>query len=76
MKIRLTYVGWLKLGVKSGSMVDVSEGATVTDVMTQFGIPSHQQRFITPFVDNEEQKRSYALKENDELTLVISVGGG
>jgi len=77
MKIKLSYVGYLKLdGVKSGDLVYVEDGSTVADVMTQFSIPKHQQRFITPFVNDEESKLGQELKDQDELTLVIQVGGG
>jgi hypothetical protein len=76
MKIKLSYVGWLKLPVKTGSVVEIAEGATVSDVMTSFHIPKHQQRHITPFVNDEEQKPSFVLRENDDLMLVIAIGGG
>lgn len=77
MQVKLSYVGYLKLpGVKSGSAVEVAEGATVADVLSQYGVAAEQQRHITPFVNGEERRHAAPLADGDELTLVIQIGGG
>lgn len=78
MKIKLSYTGYLKLvGARNGDIVEVPEGASISDVMTQFGIPAHQQRHLIPFVNGDEQRKlNTSLNDGDELTLVIQIGGG
>jgi len=77
MEIKLSYVGWLKLeGVKSGSTVQVQDGSTIRQVMSRYKIPDNQQKFITPFVNNEERDPGYVLRDQDELSLQFNPGGG
>jgi len=77
MKIQLTYVGYLKFpGVESGSVVDVVDGSTVGDLLTHYGIPPAQQRFLTTFVNDEAAEPSRALEDGDDLAVIIQVGGG
>lgn len=77
MKIKLTYVGWLQFkGVKSGSIIDVDEDSTINDLMARYDIPRQQRRFITPFVNEREEKLGYLLQPDDEVTMVIAIGGG
>ena len=77
MKIRLSYTGYLKLeGVKNGEIIDIPEGFTVSDVMTKYKIPEQQQRFLKVFLNDQEAKLTQELKSNDDLLLIIQVGGG
>lgn len=77
MKLTLSYVGYLKLdGVRNGETVEVPDGSTAIDVMTRFGIPTHHQRHVTVFVNEEERRGHIELEDGDDLTLVIQVGGG
>jgi len=77
MKIQLTYVGYLKFpGVESGGSVDIDAGSTIGDLLTRYGIPSAQQRFLTTFVNDEPAELSTALQDNDDLAVIIQVGGG
>ena len=77
MKIQLSFVGYLKIeGVKNGDEVEVADGATAADIMTQFGIPQHHQRHITIFVNDEERRSNEPLQEGDQLALIIQIGGG
>ena len=77
MKIQLTYVGYLKFpGVESGSSVEVADGSTVGDLLIHYGIPSAQQRFLTTFINDEGAELTTALQDNDDLAVIIQVGGG
>lgn len=77
MQIKLSYVGYLKFdGVKSGDMVEGREGETVAELLTRYKVRPEHQRHITPFINEEEAKLSSVLKDMDELTLVIQIGGG
>lgn len=77
MQIKLSYVGYLKFdGVANGSLIEVADGARIADVLDQLDVPKQQQRFLTTFVNDREERSSCALKEGDELTIIIQVGGG
>ena len=77
MKIKLSFVGYLELkGVKNGDVLELDEGTTVADLLTQHNIRKEHQRHIIPIVNAEENRLSYTLQEADELTLFLPVGGG
>ena len=77
MQIKLSYVGYLKFeGVQTGDLIEVDDGATISDVLANYKIPPHQQRFLTTFVNEEEQSLRYQLQDGDELMVIIQIGGG
>jgi sulfur carrier protein ThiS len=77
MKITLNYVGYLKFpGIKSGSTLEVADGSTIAALMSEHGISTTQQRFLTVFVNEEPAELADELAEGDDLTVIIQVGGG
>ena len=77
MEIKLSFVGWLRFGdLKSGDRIQVESGTAVSDLLTQFEVDPKKQRYIKPFVHNEEVRQTHVLQDGDELLLVIAVGGG
>ena len=77
VRITLSYTGYLKFeGAKSGSMIDVREGATVSDVLTGFDVPSEQHRFLRLFVNDQAVDPAHVLNDGDELLAIMQIGGG
>ncbi len=77
MNIKLSFVGYLELkGVTSGERIQVVEPISVADLLTGYKISKKHQRHIIPIVNGEEERLSYVLQEDDELTLFLPVGGG
>ena len=77
MKIKLSYTGYLKFdGVGSGGHIDVDEGSTVGDVLAGFHVPPEQQRFLKLFANDESVDPSRVIRDGDELTVIIQIGGG
>jgi sulfur carrier protein ThiS len=77
MRIRLSYVGYLKIdGVENDSDVEVGDDMSLEDFLTQHGVREEHQKFITPMVNGAEKKLSYVLRDGDNLTLFLPVGGG
>jgi sulfur carrier protein ThiS len=77
MKIRLTYTGYLKFdGAKSGAHIDVEEGSTIADVLAGFDVPAEQQRFLKLFANDEKADPAYVMRDGDELTVIMQIGGG
>jgi sulfur carrier protein ThiS len=77
MQITLNYVGYLKFaGIPSGSRIEVADGSTIASLLSEHGISTAQQRFLTVFVDEKPAELGDELSAGDELTVVIQVGGG
>ena len=77
MRIKLTYTGYLKFdGVETGSLLEVEPGATVGDLLAGFDVARDQQRFLRLFANDEKVDPAYVLREGDELTVIMQIGGG
>lgn len=77
MKVKLTYTGYLKFdGAETGALVDVEEGSTLGDLLAGFDVAREQQRFLRLFANDEKVDSSYLLRDGDELTVIMQIGGG
>jgi len=77
MRVKLIYTGYLKFdGVESGSHIDLAEGTTVGDVLTRFRVAPEQQRFLRLFANDQKTDPSRVIKDGDELTIIMQIGGG
>ncbi len=77
MKIKLNYTGYLKFdGAETGAYVEVEKGATLGDLLAGFDVARDQQRFLRLFANEEKVDPSYVLRDGDELTVIMQIGGG
>jgi sulfur carrier protein ThiS len=77
MKIELEYAAMLHVkGPASGSLMEVDHGVTITDLLTQLGIPSHHRGSVTAFVNNVRASRTKVLNEKDRVFLSVPMSGG
>ena len=77
MLIKLNYTGYLKFeGVETGTVLELEEGTTVGDLLTRFHVAREQQRFLRIFANEGKADPSYVLKDGDELTVIMQIGGG
>jgi molybdopterin converting factor small subunit len=77
MKIKLTYTGYLKFdGAETGAWLEVEEGSTLGDLLAGFDVARDQQRFLRLFANEEKVGPSYVLRDGDELTVIMQIGGG
>ena len=77
MNITLTYNGVMQIRrFKRGERIDVPDGSTPADVMTLCEIRPDHQKYIIPFVNNQEARAKTVLAEGDELSLFLPLGGG
>ncbi len=77
MKVTLNYAAVLKLEkVSSGSTVDLSEGTTVSQLLSDYRIKEEHKRYILVFVDEKKRDLNYVLRDGEELNLYIPIGGG
>ena len=77
MQIKLNYTGYLKFsGAETGAHLDVEEGSTLGDLLAGFDVARDQQRFLRLFANDEKVDSSYVLRDGDELTVIMQIGGG
>lgn len=75
MQIRLKLMGMLKSKAPASGALEVTDGATIDDVLRALEIAPQSIRVFT--VNGEfERDRSRVLAPNDELTAIPPVGGG
>lgn len=77
MKIKVLYVGYLDIqGVALGSEEEVAAGTTIGDWLTAHGITEEHQKYVTPFVNGQKRRPEATLQADDEIFLLVPLGGG
>ncbi len=77
MKVTLNFVAYLDVrGVSSGDVLDLKEGTTIADLLSQLAIAPEHQEHITPVVSGVSRRRHETLEDGDDLTLLLPVAGG
>ncbi len=77
MKILVEYTALLDLkGVPNGSLVDVPDGSTISDLLTRCGVEAAHQKYIAPFINSEKKPLRTILRDGDHLVLSLPIGGG
>ncbi|MDR3665796.1 MAG: MoaD/ThiS family protein [Ignavibacteriaceae bacterium] len=77
MKIKIELLGLLHIkGVKNNSFIDIKEGSTISDIYTELNILKDHQRFIIPFINGSEVKKSTIVNDRDTVKIFLPTGGG
>ena len=77
MKVKIELLGLLHImGVKNNSFIEVKDGATVSDIYTELNILKDHQRFIIPFINGTEVRKSANVKDGDIVKIFLPTGGG
>ncbi len=77
MKVRVEHIALIQCQqLDADSSVQLSEGATITDLLNQIGIAAEHQRAVVPFINSEKAKRSHVLSDGDTVFLSLAIGGG
>ena len=77
MKIHLEFTAVLQLeGVRSGDDVEVPDGCTITDLLTQLRVRPAHQKYVVPFVNGKQQRLPFRLSDGDKVIFSLPVGGG
>ena len=75
VQIRLKLMGMLKPRTPAGGVLEVTDGATIDDVLRALEIAPRAIQVIT--VNGQfERNRSRVLAADDELAVIPPVGGG
>ncbi len=77
ISIKISFTGVIDIkNISSDSILKLNTGSTINDVLEMAGIKREHRRFIVPTVNEEVQKLSYILKNEDHLFLFLPIGGG
>lgn len=75
MQLQLKMMGSLKAKTPEGGVLEVSDGASINDVLATLDIPATHVQMV--MVNGKPQpNRDVALSADDDLTILAPVGGG
>jgi hypothetical protein len=77
MKVKIELLGLLHIkGVENNSFIELMEGSTITDVYNSLKILKDHQKFIIPFVNGNEVRKSAQVNDGDTVKIFLPTGGG
>ena len=77
MKIKIEIVGLLHIpGIKNNSSVEIKNESTISDLYTELKILKDHQKFIVPFINGNEVRKSSQIKDGDTIKFFLPTGGG
>jgi sulfur carrier protein ThiS len=77
MKIKITFLRVLDIKkVESGSSIEVKDGCTARELLEYLEIKKERFSSVTVVVNDIPVWSSTVLKENDNVQLLVSLGGG
>jgi sulfur carrier protein ThiS len=77
MKVKIELLGLLHIkGVKNNSFIEIKEGSTISDLYDELNILKDHQKFIIPFINGSEVRRSTIVNEGDTVKIFLPTGGG
>ena len=77
MKVKIELLGLLHIkGVKNNSFIEIKEGSSISDLYNELNILKDHQKFIIPFINGSEVRRSTTVNEGDTVKIFLPTGGG
>ena len=77
MKVKVEIVGLLHIkGIKSNSFVEITEGSVISDLYNELKILKDHQKFIIPFINGSEVRKSAQVSDGDTVKIFLPTGGG
>ena len=77
MKVKIELLGLLHIkGVKNNSFIEIKEGSTISDIYNELNILRDHQRFIIPFINGSEVRKSTSVNDGDTVKIFLPTGGG
>ena len=77
MKIKLELLGLLHIkDVKNNSIIDIKNGSTISDLYNELNILKDHQKFIIPFINGSEVRKSTTVNDGDTVKIFLPTGGG
>ena len=77
MKVKIELLGLLHIkGVKNNSFIEVKENSTISDIYNELNILKDHQKFIIPFINGNEVRKSAVVNDGDTVKIFLPTGGG
>jgi len=77
INIRLSYTGVIDIkNVSNSSIIKIDTDSSIDEVLSMLGIRKGHKKYIISMVNDEKQKSTYILQDNDHLSLFLPIGGG
>lgn len=77
MKVKIELLGLLHIkGIKNNSFIEIKEGSTISDIYNELNIIKDHQRFIIPFINGNEVRKSTTVNDGDTIKIFLPTGGG
>jgi hypothetical protein len=77
MKVKIELVGLLHIkGVKNNSFIEVKENSTILDIYDELNILKDHQKFVIPFINGSEVRKSTMVNNGDIVKIFLPTGGG
>ena len=77
INIRLSYTGVIDIkNVSNSSIIKIYTDSSIDEVLSMLGIRKGHKKYIISMVNDEKQKSTYILQDNDHLSLFLPIGGG
>ncbi|HUV08226.1 MAG TPA: hypothetical protein VMX75_10885 [Spirochaetia bacterium] len=77
MNIKISYSAVLHIeGLTNGSILETRDGTSISGLLALFNVKEEHQRTITALVNGRQRGLSHILEDNDDLNLLLPIGGG
>jgi molybdopterin converting factor small subunit len=77
MKIKIEILGLLHIpGLKNNSFIEIKDASFISDLYTELKILKDHQKFIIPFINGTEVRKSAQIKDGDTVKFFLPTGGG
>jgi hypothetical protein len=77
MKVRIEILGLLHIkGVKNNSFLEIKDGSAISDLYNELNILKDHQKFIIPFINGTEVRKSATINDGDTVKIFLPTGGG
>jgi hypothetical protein len=77
MKIKIELLGLLHIkGIENNSFIEMKDGSTILDIYNELNILKDHQKFIIPFLNGNEVRKSAEVNDGDTVKIFLPTGGG
>jgi molybdopterin converting factor small subunit len=77
MKIKVELLGLLHIkGIENNSFIEIKVGSTISDIYNELNILKDHQKFIIPFLNGNEVRKSTEVNDGDTVKIFLPTGGG
>jgi sulfur carrier protein ThiS len=77
MKVKVELLGLLHIkGFKNNNYIEVKDDSTISDIYNELNILKDHQKFIIPFINGKEVRKSVMVNDGDTVKIFLPTGGG